>query len=123
MKKMMLFLSLLASFGAQANAAEWKRVLICQDDQATFVADRDSRDPEQVQFVIEGREAVQYVSASVQGNSIMAPENFKIYDNGNKLVINGLLASNSLNPAVVDPYRITVSYRTPAEEILSWTSG
>lgn len=54
---MKLFVTMILTslcIGNTASATAWKKFLSCSNAESTFVADRDSANPERVQFVIEG---------------------------------------------------------------------
>lgn len=113
-----LVLTILALIVSGTAHANWQKIIYCQGDSGSLVVDHDSSDPEKIQFVIEGRQAVQYVQGGIQGNA-QNFSNLHIYDGGNKLVISDLKASKSLHPSG-ESYSIRVIGGYSTEAITWW---
>ncbi|MGZ3652836.1 MAG: hypothetical protein ACXVB9_14220 [Bdellovibrionota bacterium] len=109
MKNLIVTLVAGLAIGASAQAAQWTKLLSCESSAGTLVVDRAANNPDALQVVITGSNAVNAISYGIQGNSSVQPPNFHFYEGGNKLVISGLTATANFNPTNPDEYQLYVA--------------
>lgn len=75
-----------------SNATTWMKQLECKSNQGSnkIVIDFDATGLGGYQAVVTGEAAVAYIAAAAKGPSVAQPQNFRLYENGYKLVISAL---------------------------------
>jgi hypothetical protein len=121
-KYIVVFMSLVA-FGGAAHADQWTKFLSCASGVGNMTVDRSSDQPDSMQIVITGRDAVNMITYGIQGNSQELPPNLHLYDDGNKLVISDLTMTSNFNPMEPDQYLTYVVEGADNMATLKYRSG
>ncbi|MGZ3722316.1 MAG: hypothetical protein ACXVA9_05270 [Bdellovibrionales bacterium] len=123
MKKYIVLLVSLLTFGGAAHAGQWSKFLSCASDVGTLVVDRDSDHLDSMQIVITGQNAVNVIANGLQGNSNSLPPNLHLYEDGNKLVISDLTMTANFNPMEPNEYLTYVAEGAANMAVLKYWIG